>query len=490
MKYAAVKVALILTACTTLSCGSMGAIPATDSAAAATAMATGRKTEAGNICWRAGDPPEGALQNLGELLGGNGWAVGLVSTVPFCHATPACFAAHSPDRNRYYLGLDGSGTSGISEEMIGAGYLSLIVGAGHPGWNNPDWKTDRGYISHGSFRLLEEGAAGWRFCQRLRGKDGARLLAAAVRGMDPDRDQRVFGLFGGEAGCFEPPEPTDDGSGLVLPATEENPTLGEAAVASLDFLSRDDQGFFLLLEQGDIDWACHHNDYSWMIGAMWDLDRTVASVMEYIDTSTVLNAGNTLVVVTSDHANGYLRLFGRQPPAPGELPEEGSVSWGCDVHTNEPVTLAAAGPERALDLLRSLEGSPPAPAATGFLDNTHIYDALAGCASLDEPVPHLVLVIGDGMSPQVERAAGIYLHGEPRSLAWQDSTLFPYRALCTTWDVDTYNRYARWLGRRSYTEDGIDPALGYDVERGGRAPGEGDRDYYLTPLPVGSSCGE
>src|SRR6056297_698496 len=54
-------------------------IPATDSAAAATAMSTGEKTEAGNVCWEAGDPPDGALQNLAERCDSLGWAVGVVS---------------------------------------------------------------------------------------------------------------------------------------------------------------------------------------------------------------------------------------------------------------------------------------------------------------------------------------------------------------------------------------------------------------------------
>lgn len=472
-----------------------GRIPATDSAAAGTAISTGEKTEAGNVCWEAGDPPDGALANLGERCDSLGWAVGVASTVPFCHATPACFVAHSPDRNHYYDGYEGRTGPGISEEMIEGGLADLIVGAGHPGWENPDWSNSRGHISREYYDRLVRGDTRYVLAERTVGMDGAVLLAEAVEGLDPDDGVGVFGLFGGAQGCFEPPVPAGDGTGAVEPVTEENPTLAETAVAALDYLSRDDQGFFLVLEQGDIDWASHNNNYHWMIGSMWDLETAVDDVMGYIDTSAALSRENTLVLVTSDHSNGYMRLAMNNPLGRGELPAmEGEdpnrtypnaqVTWGCKVHTNELVSVAAAGPERALELLRSCEGTPPAPAVEGIVDNTHLYSVLAGCARLTEPVNHVILIIGDGMDPEHERAAGIYMHGNVEGLAWQDPEAFPYQALCTTWDVDTYNRYALAADAPLFDRPGCDPTLGYDPARGGARPLAGDRDYFLTSLPA------
>jgi alkaline phosphatase len=470
-------------------------IPATDSAAAATAMSTGEKTEAGNVCWKAGDPPEGSLKNLGERCDSLGWAVGVVSTVPFCHATPACFVAHNPDRNHYYEGYEGREGTGISEEMIGEGTADLVVGAGHPAWENPDWDRSKGHISRTAYRSLVRGETRYVLAERTEGADGSALLAEAVEGLDPDDGTGVFGLFGGPEGCFEPPVPQGEGNGAVEPATGENPTLAEAAIAALDFLARDDQGFLLMLEQGDIDWANHNNNYHWMIGSMWDLDTAVHRVMGYIDTSSALSRENTLVIVTSDHSNGYMRLAMNNPLGRGELPAmegqdpdrrypNGQVTWGCTSHTNELVTVAAAGPERALELLRACEGTPPAPGVPGIIDNTHLYDVLAGCADLEEPVNHLILIVGDGMDPEHERAAGIYLYGDMEGMAWHHVNAFPYQALCTTWDIDTYDRHAHAAGAPLFDPDSFDPVLGYDPRRGGTRPLAGDRSYFLTPLPV------
>jgi len=475
-------------------------IPATDSAAAATAISTGEKTEAGNVCWEAGDPPDGALQNLGERCDSLGWAVGVVSTVPFCHATPACFVAHSPDRNHYYQGYEEREGPGISEEMIEGGRADLVVGGGHPAWENPDWDTSEGHISREAYRSLVRGETRYVLAEREEGRDGALLLKEVVMGLDPDDGTGVFGLFGGPEGCFEPPVPLGEGNGAVEPATEENPTLAEAAIAALDFLARDDQGFLLMLEQGDIDWANHNNDYHWMIGSMWDLEEAVDGVMGYIDTSATLSPENTLVIVTSDHSNGYMRLAMNNPLGRGELPAmegegpdrrypNGQVTWGCTGHTNELVTVAAAGPERALDLLRACEGTPPAPGVPGIIDNTHLCDVLTGCADLEEPVNHLILIIGDGMDPEHERAAGIYIYGDMEGMAWHDMDAFPYRALCTTWDIDTYNRYAQEADAPLYDSESYHPALGYDPQRGGRRPREGNRDYFLTPLPAPAGGG-
>ncbi|MBN1434596.1 hypothetical protein JW921_07540, partial [Candidatus Fermentibacterales bacterium] len=241
--------------------------------------------------------------------------------------------------------------------------------------------------------------------------------------------------------------------------------------------------------------ANHGNDYAWMIAAMWDLEQAVRSVLSYVDSSSALAWDNTLLIVTSDHSNSFMRLDPERIPARGMLPAmewdgenwsypDGDVSYGCCEHTNELVTIAARGPVRALELLRSLEGLPPAPASGELLDNTHVFRVLAGCADLDgEPVRHLILVIGDGMNLEHERAASLYLYGDDHSLAWHSDSLFPYRNWCTTWDIDTYDRYARLAGAPAWDPVDFDPALGYDTGLGGMEPLTGSREYFLTPLP-------
>ena len=100
-----------------------------------------------------------------------------------------------------------------------------------------------------------------------------------------------------------------------------------------------------------------------------------------------------------------------------------------------------------------------------------------------EPVTHLILILGDGMDLEHEIAASGYLYGEPDRLAWHSDSLFRFRGWCTTWDVDTYNRYAREAGAPTYDREDFDPDLGYSVSRGGIRPLEGFEEYFLTPLP-------
>ncbi|HSM91251.1 MAG TPA: alkaline phosphatase [Anaeromyxobacteraceae bacterium] len=68
-----------------------------------------------------------------------------------------------------------------------------------------------------------------------------------------ERARARFGLFGGNGGNFESPLPTNDGSGVVNRATTENPSLAQATTAALRVLGRDPDGFFVMVEQGDID---------------------------------------------------------------------------------------------------------------------------------------------------------------------------------------------------------------------------------------------
>ncbi len=466
-------------------------IPATDSAAAATAMATGSKTASGRVSWSVLEE-DGRLLNLGDMLRQERWSVGVISTVPFCHATPACFVAHSPDRNHYYEGYEGREGPGISEEMLSYPVATLIVGAGNPQWDNPDWRDNCGYIARGVYERLRRGMMPVAFVEREAGEDGGDALAQVLPGLDPDRGARVFGLFGGPDGCFEPPVPTGDGTGEVNPATEENPTLAEASVSALDFLSRDREGFLLVVEQGDVDWANHHNHYEWLIGAMWDLETATRAVMTYVDTSSVIGWDDTMVILTSDHSNGYMRLTDDRSPGRGELPERtgedpeydypgGEVTYGCTEHTNELVCLHGRFPERLTPLLDSLEGLPPAP-GHGLLDNTHVFHLVSGAAGLEEPVTHIVLIIGDGMNLAHEVAASRYLYGTDDGMAWHDPELFPYSNWCTTWDVDTYDRYAEAAGEPPYSPGSCDPALGYDPELGGIEPLKDDGEYFLRTL--------
>jgi alkaline phosphatase len=98
---------------------------------------------------------------------------------------------------------------------------------------------------------------------------------------------------------------------------------------------------------------------------------------------------------------------------------------------------------------------------------------------------HVILFIGDGMPLVTEIAASRYLTGTTDGLSFHQ---LPYRNSMTTWDVTTYDRYAWAQGAERFDPDDFEPTLGYDPERGGRAPYPHaevpDPDYFLQQLPT------
>ena len=380
---------------------------ATDSAAAATAMATGHKTDAGNIAWAAGDPPDGAFNTITELMRQQrGSAIGVVSTVPIIHATPAAFVSHNVSREHYFGAGHEELAAGIAEQIIRHSRPEVVIGGGHPDHNSK-------YLPR---RLLAELASSdeYLLVARSSGVDGGKaLMAGAQRAIV--RQKKLFGLFGGPAGNFDPPRPLHQpGAPTLVAASIENPTLTQATRAALQRLAEDEDGFFLLVEQGDIDWANHSNDYAWMLGAMGDLHAAVEAAVAYVDLpGDRLNWDNTLLIVTSDHGNSYLRFNPNRPLAKGELPTPAEIArwdqelsagarvcYGTAGHTNELVGLYAKG--LAAGLFRQYLGSwyP----GTSILDNTQIFRVMKQFALDGPPQKPLAPRRGDsfplpGLSP-------------------------------------------------------------------------------------------
>ncbi len=388
--------------------GASSGIPATDSASAATALATGYKTDSGNISWKPGDPPDGRLRTIMEdFRDARGASIGVVTTVPFNHATPAAFVAHNVSRNNYYSGRRGYSGLGLGDEMILETRPDVVIGGGHPGPNAPMEDPKQLFMSTD---LLDElrSSSEYVLAERQKGVDGGRTLReAAERAAVGGR--KLFGLFGGEGGNFAVPRPADDpGRPMVRRATNEDPSLAEAVVSALLVMSKNRKGFFLMVEQGDIDWASHDNDFASMIGAVSDLDEAVKAAAAFVDRpGDDIDWSNTIFVVTSDHATGGLRLvpgkelgagdLPRQSPYdPGQIPPPGSdrqngtngrkhmpsfrspyvypdgeIEYSTLGHTNDLVPLATTA--RAYPIFREFKGSwYPGP----ILDNTQVNQAI------------------------------------------------------------------------------------------------------------------
>ncbi|MFZ0610612.1 MAG: alkaline phosphatase [Desulfobacterales bacterium] len=362
---------------------------ATDSASATTAWSTGFKTDDGNIAWRAGDPADGALTTLAERLRREkGFAIGVVSTVPFSHATPAAQISHNIDRDNY---VD------IAAEILRRFQPEVVIGGGHP-----QWVKKYRYLSEADYAALKADGLGgaYAFAERSSGVDGAATLLAAAR-TAADSGRKLCGLYGGANGNFESPVPVDaPGVPAVNPATAENPLLRDCVSAALTVLGRDPEGFFVLFEQGDIDWANHANDYRRMIGTMWDLNEAVRAAVAFIEQpGDDITWADTLLIVTADHGTSGMRLG--EPLNPGDLPHQvktavtpcpsaycekytypdGRVSYASGSHTNELVPLHAVG--SGLNLFAAYEGAwyP----GTRIIDNTHLFHVLTAAAGLSHP---------------------------------------------------------------------------------------------------------
>ena len=373
---------------------------ATDSASAATAMSTGYKTDDGNLAWLPGDPENGSLETIAETLRAEkGYAIGVVSTVPLSHATPAAFASHNVYRNNY---------GEIASEMLTEVQPDVVIAAGHPGC----WEEDCGssYLPADLYwQMKTDDADDYVFVERMPGVDGSVSVMEAAGTATAD-GMKLFGLYGGPGGNFESPIPLDQPrSPAIVRGAIEDPLLKDAALAALEVVSADEDGFFLMVEQGDIDWANHGNDYARMIGTTWDLHMAVAAVEDFINRpGDDITWVNTLLVVTSDHANSYMRLTGEPNPGMGNLPlqvppegsdacgvygsplcvyPDGEVTYGTGQHTNELVRLYARG--ATARIFRTFEGDwyP----CTDIVDNTQIYLGLSEAAGLPVASPYTVI---------------------------------------------------------------------------------------------------
>ena len=137
----------------------------TDSAASATALSTGVKTYNGSICIDLNGNP---LETIVEAAEKKGKATGVVTSVEMSHATPACMAAHNEKRGNY---------DEIAREMIYKSGLEVLIGAGHPYYNDDGEKKappeyEYKYVGgETSWKDLTAGTAGNRSEERRVGKE-------------------------------------------------------------------------------------------------------------------------------------------------------------------------------------------------------------------------------------------------------------------------------------------------------------------------------
>jgi alkaline phosphatase len=320
----------------------------TDSAAAATAFATGVRTTNGNV----GVSVDGeALTTVLELARDAGKATGLVTTSQVTDASPAAFAAHVTDRALQ---------SEIAEQYLEDSRVDVILGGGEEEWlageDAPEEDTpaedDAGDgRSHGDLvaRAVELGYT--------HVSDAAGLAAAS--------DDRLLGLFADE----EMFEPGDEDEGRYAPAVP----LADMTRAALGVLDRREDGFFLVVEEEGIDEMAHHNNAALVLEAGRALESAVETALAF-----QAEHPNTLVVVAGDHETGGMEVTATAPGAPrtgedGPFPVTDSdqqlwVDWATTDHTGAPTPITAGG--------------PGAEAFEGEILNTQVFTGLVDAMSL------------------------------------------------------------------------------------------------------------
>lgn len=301
--------------------------PVTDSAAAATAIATGVKTNNGVI---GQDPAGKRLTTILERAKAQGWAVGLVSNVQMAHATPAAFAAHVPDRSMMTQ-IAAQMLAAEVDVLLGGGEDEFLPTTATGHYPEPGERTD-------GRNLIDEAIS-----------DGYTYVydAAGLGAVVPTATTRLLGLFADE--------------GMVRPYA---PSLVEMTQRAIDILSQDPDGFFLMVEGGQIDWAAFANEAADVISDISGFDEAIDVALKYAAT-----AGDTLVIVTADHETGGMSVDLSSSGAPDEdgpfLMPGGRpffVNWSTTSHTAVDIPTTAQGPWS--DLL------------SGRFENTHLHDVM------------------------------------------------------------------------------------------------------------------
>jgi alkaline phosphatase len=320
-----------------------------DSAAAGTALATGVKTYNAAI---AVDPDGNPVETILEMAQKAGKAVGLVTTVQIAHATPAVFAAHNPDRDAYVeIALD---MFDHDVDVLLGGGENHFLPVGTPGCYPRDGERTDGR------NLIDEAVA--KGYQHV-------CTEAEFDAVDPATTDRLLGTFAE--------------GGMIRPFA---PSLAEMTDKAIAILSKDPEGFFLMVEGGQIDWAAHANDALNTIGDTVGFDDAVMAALEF-----QIEHPDTLVIVTADHSTGGLTIEDvpqdeecTEPNAddprecktafhedgPFEESEGGTfwLDWTSGEHTGDEVPVTAIGPH-AIDL-------------AGYYENTHIFDVMSEALGL------------------------------------------------------------------------------------------------------------
>lgn len=271
----------------------------TDSAASASALATGQKVNYHAVSL---SPAGEKLRTVLEVAHDAGKATGLVTTTNFWDATPAAFAAHAKERY--------DDAPAILREMV-SGSADIIVGGG----------IDT--LGKDNLPALEE----------LKKSD--REVAVSLAELQAAKAPRVLGVMKRQDDDLEDP----------------NAPLATLAKWAIERLSKDPDGFFLMIENEGIDSSSHSNYNPHVRKALEQYDAALAVALDF-----AAARNDTLVIAVGDHETGGMRIFQTRDK------KRWRMEWSTTEHTGTAIPLFAFGPS--------------ADTFHGFIDNTDVGKAL------------------------------------------------------------------------------------------------------------------
>lgn len=224
----------------------------TDSAAGGTAIAIGKKTTNKMVGM---SPDSIAVPSMLEILAEQGKKTGVVVTCSVTHATPADFIAHNINRNN---------NEEIALEIANKEKLDVLFGGGKK------YFTERKDSVDLVGKMWENGWNVYDSLEQIEDNNARTMVVASRKHM--------------------------------VKAPERGDFLPKATAKAIEMLDNEN-GFFLMVEGSQIDFACHDNDSTTLVEEMIDFNKAINVVLDFAEKD-----GNTLVIVTADHETGGLTI--------------------------------------------------------------------------------------------------------------------------------------------------------------------------------------
>lgn len=303
----------------------------TDSAAAGTALATGNKVYNGTISQSTTGT---AYTTILEKAKAMGKQTGLVSTVNIFDATPAAFGAHESSRTNI---------TNIGNDYINGSMPNVIFGGGSS-----------------SFSGSQTSAAQHKGYQFVYNNSQMNAMSNSAN--------YAFGLFNSGDMTYE----------YDRAANSTEPHLNQMATKALSLLEDDPDGFFLMVEGGAIDHACHSSDINRATREVVEFNNSVQAVLNWMQ-----GRDDTVLIVTADHETGGLTSINQ---GAGKYPTATWTGGGNHTGTNVPFYITGANADLANQYITN-----------GVMDNTSVFKIMDMALVTPVPEPSSLMVGAAGL---------------------------------------------------------------------------------------------